>query len=32
MSEENKSKQKSGNNKPILPGGGKPKFNDEGYY
>ncbi|WP_438961677.1 ATP-dependent zinc metalloprotease FtsH [Nonlabens sp.] len=27
MSEENKSKQKSGNNKPILPGGGKPKFN-----
>ncbi|MGJ8685010.1 MAG: ATP-dependent zinc metalloprotease FtsH [Nonlabens sp.] len=26
MSEENKSKQKSGNNKPILPGSGKPKF------
>ncbi|GAK93826.1 cell division protein FtsH [Nonlabens ulvanivorans] len=26
MSEENKSKQKPGNSKPILPGGGKPKF------
>jgi len=26
MSEENKSNQKPGNNKPILPGSGKPKF------
>ncbi len=26
MSEENKSNQKSGNKKPILPGSGKPKF------
>ncbi|GAL74452.1 ATP-dependent zinc metalloprotease FtsH [Nonlabens ulvanivorans] len=26
MSEQNKSNQKPGNSKPILPGGGKPKF------
>ncbi|MBF4984385.1 ATP-dependent metallopeptidase FtsH/Yme1/Tma family protein, partial [Nonlabens mediterrranea] len=27
MSEQNKSNQRPGNGKPILPGGGKPKFN-----